>query len=341
MTDQTTTRAEPQVEGYIIRPVTMEDASLFRGLIEHFFIENFGSSNFTVEDVKAEWSAPRFNIEESIRIVLTPEGEPVGFIEVNDSAIVPVRPQIAGFIRKDHRGRGISTALMHWAIARAHDAIARVPENARVVIECYHERKTQDVKPLLEAFGFKHYRSSYTMQIEMTEAPVVTPLPDHLRIVTYAELPDLRQFVHAHMESFRDHRGFVDSPIEKRLEMWQHMMDSTPDFDPDLWMLVMEGDKPAAIIVGAPHDESDAELGWINIVGVLSEYRRQGLGLAMLQYAFNEYWKRGIKKVGLGVDGASLTNATRLYEKAGMYIRLVWESHELEIRPGEEISRQS
>jgi ribosomal protein S18 acetylase RimI-like enzyme len=67
-------------------------------------------------------------------------------------------------------------------------------------------------------------------------------------------------------------------------------------------------------------------------------WRRQGLGLALLHHAFNEFYKRGKRKVGLGVDASSLTGATRLYERAGMHIHSQFDLYEKELRPGKELA---
>jgi ribosomal protein S18 acetylase RimI-like enzyme len=63
--------------------------------------------------------------------------------------------------------------------------------------------------------------------------------------------------------------------------------------------------------------------------------------LALLRHSFNEFYRRGKRKVGLGVDTQNLTGAVRLYEKAGMHVDQVFETYEKELRPGTEISVQS
>jgi hypothetical protein len=40
------------------------------------------------------------------------------------------------------------------------------------------------------------------------------------------------------------------------------------------------------------------------------------------------------------VDAASITGATRLYERAGMHVFRAWDIYEKELRPGEELSTQ-
>jgi ribosomal protein S18 acetylase RimI-like enzyme len=52
--------------------------------------------------------------------------------------------------------------------------------------------------------------------------------------------------------------------------------------------------------------------------GVRRPWRRRGLGLALLRRAFGEFQRRGERLVQLGVDAASPTGATRLYERVGM-----------------------
>ena len=69
--------------------------------------------------------------------------------------------------------------------------------------------------------------------------------------------------------------------------------------------------------------------------------RRKGLGMALLFHSFREFYRRGIYKVGLGVDSQNLTGATRLYKRAGMYAVLQHDTYEKELRPGEELSTQS
>jgi ribosomal protein S18 acetylase RimI-like enzyme len=49
-------------------------------------------------------------------------------------------------------------------------------------------------------------------------------------------------------------------------------------------------------------------------------WRQRGLGLALLLQSFRAFHERGENRVGLGVDSANETGATRLYERAGMRV---------------------
>jgi mycothiol synthase len=69
-------------------------------------------------------------------------------------------------------------------------------------------------------------------------------------------------------------------------------------------------------------------VGWIASLGVRKPWRKRGLGLAILLRTFHEFYARGERSVGLGVDSENQTGATRLYERAGMHVvaeDVVWE----------------
>ena len=59
-------------------------------------------------------------------------------------------------------------------------------------------------------------------------------------------------------------------------------------------------------------------VGWVDVLGVRRDWRRRGLGEALLHLAFRELYDRGQRRVGLGVDAENTTGATHLYERVGM-----------------------
>ncbi len=75
-----------------------------------------------------------------------------------------------------------------------------------------------------------------------------------------------------------------------------------------------------------------------SVEGLIPRRLRQGNSL---QHSFGEFYKRGVRKVNLGIDADSLIGALRLYEKAGMSVHSQFDKYEKEIRTGKEISVQS
>ena len=99
-------------------------------------------------------------------------------------------------------------------------------------------------------------------------------------------------------------------------------------------------DGRSAQIAGFSQNRYRMGIGWIGTLGVRRPWRKRGLGLALLRHAFNEFYRRGKHKVGLGVDAQNLTGALRLYESAGMHVDQASDRYEKELRPGTEISVQ-
>jgi ribosomal protein S18 acetylase RimI-like enzyme len=75
-------------------------------------------------------------------------------------------------------------------------------------------------------------------------------------------------------------------------------------------------------------------MGWVGRLGVRRPWRKRGLGEALLLHSFNEFYQRGISKVGLGVDASNPTGATRLYQKVGMHVSVEDVVFEKELRSG-------
>jgi ribosomal protein S18 acetylase RimI-like enzyme len=82
------------------------------------------------------------------------------------------------------------------------------------------------------------------------------------------------------------------------------------------------------------------DIGWVGSLGVRRPWRKQGLGEALLLHSFGEFHKRGQNVIGLGVDAASPTGATRLYQRAGMHVAAEYVIYEKELRPGRDPEEQ-
>src|SRR5437762_9396458 len=60
--------------------------------------------------------------------------------------------------------------------------------------------------------------------------------------------------------------------------------------------------------------------GWIDILGTIRDWRKKGLGRALLLHGLHSLRSAGLETAMLGVDSESLTGATRLYESVGFRI---------------------
>jgi len=102
--------------------------------------------------------------------------------------------------------------------------------------------------------------------------------------------------------------------------------------DRTLWWVARAEGELAGVILASWKRMGD--WGFVDTLGVRRPWRRRGVGEALLRTAMLEFWRRGERRVALGVDAESPTGATRLYERVGM--RVFWRSvvWEKELRPG-------
>ncbi len=328
--------------GFTVRGATLEDVEASMEMYNLWAQKVIGEDDVNdVEAIRNEWRSPGFDPAEDIRLVFSPDGTLVGYIEAWTTAKPPVHPWIWGRVHPDYSDLGIGTWMLKWAEKRALQALDEIPSDLRFAPRLGIYSQAEASKQLFEDFGYSYLRSSYRMMIDLTAPPPAPAWPVGIEVRTYDPKTDLEAVYHADTDSFRDHFGFVEEPYEEGLERYKHFMTGYEGFDPSLWYLAMEGAELAGICLCRPHSYDDPELGYVSVLGVRRPWRKRGLGLALLQHAFSEFFRRGKRKAGLGVDAENLTGALRLYEKAGMHVHMAFDMYEKEIRPGLEISVES
>ncbi|MBE2221365.1 MAG: GNAT family N-acetyltransferase [Anaerolineae bacterium] len=335
------TQAQQLPTGFTVRPATMADLETAVSLMNACSQVQVGRAEYNSEDTRMEWMQETFNLETNTRLVFSPDEELVGYIEIWDTQAVPVSPWVWGRVHPAYENLGIGTYLLTWAEARARQVFERVPADARVAMRCGSITTYEPARQLFQDFGMTPNRHFWTMQVDL-EPPLTMPtLPDSLRIITYAELNDLTALVKANSEAFQDHWGYVAQPLAETVSRWRDWLANDSKFDPSLWFLAVDGDEIAGMSLCRLEAHHDPTWGWVDDLAVRRPWRRQGVALALLHHSFRELYARGQKTVGLGVDAASLTGATRLYEKAGMHVFREFQNFEKELRPGRDLSTQT
>jgi GNAT superfamily N-acetyltransferase len=329
-------------EGFTVRGAALDDADRALTLFNRWsqaVIHEDDLSDAAV--LRTEWVSPGFDPAEDIRLVFSPQGELVGYIEVWTTNKPPVHPWIWGRVDTRYEGRGIGTYLLAWAEARALKALDELAPDLRFAPRVGIPREATAARKLFEDAGYRHIRSFYTMRINMDAPPPAPQLPGGITIRTCNPETDLEAVYLATDESFRDHFGHVDAPFEEGFARFKHFMTADENFDPALWFLAMDGDEIAGVSLCREKSFENPDIGWVNTLGVRRPWRKRGIGLALLRHSFGELYRRGKRMAGLGVDAESLTGALRLYEAAGMYVHRTFDQFEKEIRAGKEISVQS
>lgn len=322
---------------FTLRPATMDDIPAVVALLNACSMAAVGITEQDENEMTLHWKTDGLNLSDDSRLIFAPDGRLAAVATVWMARNPPVHPWVLVRVHPDFTGLGLGTALTQWSESRARTAIARVPAGVRVSMRCGVAGSYPLAVQFLENYGMTVVRHFWDMEIIFDGAPPAPKLPAGITIQRFRHPQDLERTYLAFDEAFEDHWGHVSSPPEEAIARWRKWLAEDPDFDPDVWFLAMDGDEIAGISLCNVKTAYDPDIAWVEILGVRRPWRKMGLGLALLYHPFNEFYRRGKKGVGLAVDAASLTGATRLYEKAGMHVVRQYTDYELELRPGKEL----
>ncbi len=339
---QDTVRVYNLPAGYTARPGQLSDYMLAFNLVNAYAQHLNGRDDLNdPELIHNDWQNKGFNPETDIKAVFAPDGTLVGMAECWTISQPPVHPWNWVCVHPEHMGLGIWEYLLTWCENRSRAVLDQVEPDLRVAPRTGIEHHNQAGIQVIQDLGWTHCRSYYRMETDLDSAPEVPDLPDGILIRRYDPATETEAVYRCFVDSFRDHFGFVEQPFENGFEEFKHNLVGDPGYDPDYWFIAVDGSEIAGICLCRPIDAEDAESGWVNELGVRREWRKKGLGYALLKYAFAAFYARGQKRAGLGVDASSLTGALRLYERAGMHPARQFDQFEKEFRAGKELATQS
>jgi mycothiol synthase len=283
------------------------------------------------EELRHEWEAPGFELERDAFLVQSNDGHIVGFEEFNNQHEHAIL-QTDGYVHPGFKGRGIGTALLRTVEQRARDEIKLAKPDVRVSL-----RSTTDTHDLvgLELYrneGYQPLRYHWRMEIVLNEPPAEPKFPEGIELRPFVKGRHDVAVWQAQNEAFRDHWG----SHEVALEDWRRSRFGDPEFDPSLWVIAWDGEE----VAGFSLNRYRMGNGWIRTLGVRRPWRKRGLGEAILLHSFGEFYRRGKKTIGLGVDAQNPTGATRLYQKVGMYAASEFVTYEKELRPGRNVDEE-
>lgn len=226
----------------------------------------------------------------------------------DDGALVAFGMQIGtrltfAFVLPRARGRGIGTWLLVWAEAAARRIGARA---------CTQSLSEHDAgaRALLTAHGYEARWEDWFFALDLVSEPAPPELPPG-----YAIRPlgpgEARVAFHVIDRAFSEWPDRDGSSFED----WSASTLGRPGFEPALLALAVRGEAVAgALLLAVEADEV-----WVDQLAVAREHRGRGLARALLQHAFAETWRRGLRRTGLSTD--SRTGARGLYEHVGMRVR--------------------
>jgi mycothiol synthase len=314
--------------GFNLRPATWTDVEDVAQLILEVCTAD-GDATVAVppSELKLEWQTPGFTLEKDTWLVTSPENRIVGYEEFYNR-FGHASLQGDGYVHPEYQGLGIGTVLLRALDERAKAEIALAEPDLRIFIRNGMSIGDTIARELHENEGYKSIRFQWRMEITLEAEPPAPQFSDGIELRPFIPAEHDRAIFEATDESFRDHWGHTPS----QFETWKHHNFGRENFDPTLWFVAWSGDQ----VAGFSQCRYRSGMGWVGTLGVRRPWRKQGLGLALLLHSFGEFYRRGQKTIGLGVDAQNPTGATRLYQKAGMHVASEFVIYEKELRPGRE-----
>jgi mycothiol synthase len=315
-----------------LRPVKWSDLEAVTQLIyEACAADGDAIVAVTSEELRHEWEAPGFDPERDAFLVETSEGRIVGYEEFFNE-YEHARLRTDGYVHPQFKGRGIGTFLLRIIEQRAREETALAEPDVRITLHSTIDNRDPDSHQLHKTEGYQPLRYHWRMEIVLEGPPPEPKVPEGIELRPFIKGEHDVSVWQAHNEAWRDHWGSHDVTLEE----WQRSRFDDPEFDPTLWQIAWDGDE----VAGFSLNRYRMGIGWIRTLGVRRPWRKRGLGEALLLHSFGEFYRRGTKTIGLGVDAQNPTGATRLYQKVGMYIAREYVTYEKELRPGRDVGEE-
>jgi mycothiol synthase len=223
-------------------------------------------------------------------------------------------------------GMGLEQALARkiMDIVREHESDPNLKRMTKVTIKGGFLEPMSNKRVIFQAMGLKEVRQFWTMARPLDE-PIDEPAHvDGIIIHPFNYPADSEGARAAFNDSFSDH--WDHHPIGQA--DWEHWM-SQDLMRPDLSLLADVESSPGTIagfclisIIEADNKRRGVCEGWIDLLGTTRDWRRVGLGRALILHGLHSLKNAGMETALLGVDSTSPTGAQRLYESVGFRTRV-------------------
>ncbi|MAT97888.1 MAG: hypothetical protein CL608_12150 [Anaerolineaceae bacterium] len=286
-----------------LRWATLLDLDIVYNLMVQQNIADLGHALLSIEGLRERWQAPDFSLSEHSQIAFSAADQLLGYAEIR-----PYHPN--QFSTQLYLTSNPSSFAVGQRLLKSLEA--GLPSDTQLIarVSGKNERNQQ----IFAASGYGRGLTFLIMEIEMAEAPPAPVWPAGVGVRPFTPNQD-EQATYATDEAASRDKGY-SNPMS--FAAWAKRMSlNTERFDPTLWFLACYEEEVVGVSLNFYLPENDC--GLIDHLGVRRSWRGRGIGLALLQHSFAAFFARGVKKVQLSVDSGSLTNAPRLYEKAGMH----------------------
>ncbi|TMB84397.1 MAG: GNAT family N-acetyltransferase [Chloroflexi bacterium] len=278
------------------------------------------SARSTPEDL-ANWYSPTSHFDPDLDILLADvDGQPIAMARAGWELDNDGGHDYAtwGVVHRDWRRRGLGSALLHWTEARQRQVAAGHSLAIPKRMESWSMVQEVGRNALLEVNGYAPVRYWFDMERPDLEHIPDSSLPDGFEFRPARE-EDAREAWNVEIAAFRDHFGGMDQTEDAYRQQLNE-----PNRDISLWALVWHEGR----IVGeslnrikrAENEALGVKRGWVIAVAVLADFRRRGLGRAIVAQSLRQLREAGMTSARLGVDAENPHGALGIYEGLGFSV---------------------
>jgi GNAT superfamily N-acetyltransferase len=296
-----------ELEGFTLRPATLDDVSAIYDLLQSQERMLYGYSDKILAYLQAAYSSPTLDFAKDTCLAFNRARRLIGSMLLEQGGYANFEVTVCVF--PPEPDSHLSEYLLSLAENRVRVLMVQDQPNVEVTLNSWVASIDQESLLCYEQAGFQEVRRNWRMEIEFNEPPASPIWPEGVELRPFAPEKDDYAVFEMVERAFQDHWGYTPEDFAE----WRHWGIEQADFDPSLYFIAWADDQPIGGVLchaGPP--------SWVNSLAVAHQWRGKGLGLALLQHAFGEFYRRGWRRAGLAVDSQNLTGATRLYQRAGM-----------------------
>jgi GNAT superfamily N-acetyltransferase len=276
-------------------------------------------------EMLAAWQAHDTRLATDTWVVTTAEGRVVASAEISPHPLGATEV-LQVWVLPDQRGHGIEATLLHLAETRARAIGAEAGSGPLTLFTQVLDANTALRQALSDA-SYALTSSFQVMEITMAEPPLPPQAIPAIDIRPFVVGRDEQAVYAADEEAFLDERG----KTPRTFEQWSRRLNLSENFDPTLWLVAWDGDQVAGSALNEATIEAGRKVGRIHHLGVRRPWRRRGLGMALLRQTLGAFYRRDLATVRLNVDAQRLTNAHRLYARAGFAVANMYHNYSKEL----------
>lgn len=312
------TRTPQLPAGFSVRPAAPADARAIHAIFVASDLADATPFAGSWEEYAQDLERQDINLQTDSRLVLDASGSPAAaawFFENTDRDLEHSAGLFAR-VHPQHRDRGIGAWLVDWFEQAARRKFAGYTDNLPRKISASGPQGQADFEAVMQKAGFSSTRRYYKMRCDLHSGNEEPSPPAGLALVPYT--PDMDEQVHVLMDTaFRDHPNYQPHTAD----LWALHTSQSPEFRPEASFLAYHGGNPAGAVVCSIWEEDNQRAGiregWIDMLGILREYRHVGAGRALMLQAMQAFTSLGMEYAGLFVDSENPTGALHLYQRLG------------------------